>query len=310
MNTKLRLTIIAVCLGSLLFCPLFAHAQTNAQLEAINELQSELERWKDQGRGDDIRIIDQNRDAVSAQIKAGKLDLQSIVDAHKAAGKAAAQQSPKKQKAKPRNVLPVPTSTAMLKAGNRPIKAVNRVERTLKGFPAILTTTVHMNLVFSNGNVVSCSDWDPTQYDPTPQSVGQLDNCTVSRNAGDGDKINGFKKGERIHLSFGNINAANYGLDSENSSTLSGGSLMMKKDGRIAIGSFSTFSVSSDSAFGAGGRTATPIEGHYELDGHIIKITTDEGQVLHGFIGWASYSGSSGIDHIYFNGKSYWDRSK
>ena len=304
----LRLSFFVICFGIISFGPTTALAQTRAQLDTISELKAELERWKDQGRNDDILIIEQNSDALIAQVKAGKLDLQSIVDAHKGEGKTDEQPSSVVQASSPQNALPL--STAKVKAENRPVRAVSRVERTFKGFPAILTTTVHMHLVFPNGNVVNCSDWDPTRYDPTPESVGQLDKCSVSRDAGDGNKINAFEKGERPALRFGNVSATNYDLGGGDSSTLSGGSLLMTKDGRIAIGSYRTFSVSNDAAFGAGGRNEEPIEGRYELDDYIIKITTDEGKVFHSFIGWVSNSGDSSIDHIYFNGQHYWDRSK
>ena len=124
----------------------------------------------------------------------------------------------------------------------------------------------------------------------------------------------GFKPGQTVSVAFGRIDAS--GIDGgtgSTSSTLRGGDLVLTKDGRIAIGSYSAFAASSQTSQGGvvtSGNKKRKVIGRYYLDGYTITIETNEGEIIHSYIGWASNKGSRGIDHLYFAGEQYWDRKK
>ncbi len=199
---------------------------------------------------------------------------------------------------------------AKIPARNRPISARTVLKQKWRGFPAQLTYRAEMILEFSSGFSTGCTDWNLVLGTPTPSSSGAPD-CEWSEESHDGKTLNGFRPGERIHKSFGRINVDSYDGISFSSGSLSGGDIIFTRDGRVAIGAFNAFSVNADSgASGAAGGHRKKLMGRYYLNGHTATIISENGDLLHTYIGWASDSGRSEIDHIHFAGEHYWDRDK
>lgn len=60
-------------------------------------------------------------------------------------------------------------------ASHRPVKIYSFGEGGFVGYPAAYTYTVTPHMLFANGNLVKCSEWDPSKFDPTPQSLAPID---------------------------------------------------------------------------------------------------------------------------------------
>jgi hypothetical protein len=198
---------------------------------------------------------------------------------------------------------------AKIPRANRPIRTTTVLEERWIGFPATLTHKAYMLMLFPNGNATHCANWDLISQAPTPESI-QKKRCKVTRAAANADDpLNGFEPGATFDLKFGRISASGFDGINSSSSTLSGGDLVLSADGRIAIGKFSAFSTRvGGGTAGAGGGTRRQVKGRYYLNGHTITIETDDGELIHTFIGWASNAGSSAMDHVYFAGDHYWDK--
>ena len=205
------------------------------------------------------------------------------------------------------------TANARIPSANRPTNAVVVAESRLSGYPALLKIETFMAMQFPNGNWTHCTKWNPVSQSPTQQSIGGK-RCELSRSVDSTGPVNGFTPGQTIDVAFGRISAS--GIDGgigTSSSTLRGGDLVLTKSGRIAVGSFESLSASSQTSQGGvttGGGKSNRVIGRYYLDGYTITIETNEGQMLHSYIGWASKKGSQKIDYLYFDDKQYWDRKK
>lgn len=192
---------------------------------------------------------------------------------------------------------------------NRPIAASTWLKTSWVGFPAMSVQRAHMLLYFDNGNSLSCADWDPTVLEPTAESAGAaIEDCQVERERPNKPALRGFEPGETIDIAFGTVSAFGNDWAGSSASSIAGGTLAMDRDGRIEIGSFTTNRVSSGGNGVAVSSQTGPLRGYYHLDGHTITIGTLEGDVLHGFIGWQSDSGSRRIDRLFLNGEHYWER--
>lgn len=199
---------------------------------------------------------------------------------------------------------------AKIPARNHPISARTVLQQKWRGFPAQLTYRAEMFLEFSNGFSTSCTDWNIVSGAPTPSGDGAVD-CEWSAGSSDGKMLNGFEPGERIHKSFGRIAVDSYDGISASSGALSGGDIIFTRDGHVAIGAFNAFTVNADSgSSGAAGGQRKRLMGRYYLNGHTATIISEGGDLFHTYIGWASDSGGSKIDHIHFAGEHYWDRDK
>jgi len=175
----------------------------------------------------------------------------------------------------------------------------------------MLTYTAVSYLVFPNGYEVHCADWDPRYLDPTPESVGTVvDDCKVEKTKRKEFTSKKFMRGQTIDIDFGNVSASSTDMGLGSSSRISGSTLRMNKKGEIVIGKFSAFSINSSGNGAGGGKRRRGLRGHYELDGHIIKITTTDGDVHTGFISWESNEGSNTIDRVFVNGEHFWNRKK
>jgi len=294
-----------------------------SKAEALSEVERQLNQWKSQGRIDDIKIISTHGSSLKKQVRAGRIDLQAIVDTHNYShkdGKFYGQTPPKRELKKRSSAQTaiiskppvISQSRTSIPSANRPIGAYTRLEESWVGFPAMLTYKAKLGLVFPNGNFVSCANWDPAVLDPTPESVGRaIKKCDVTKWQGSQEKkTKGFSKGQTLDIKFGNVSANGFDWGSSSSSQISGSNLLMTKSGRIAIGKYRGTSVSSGGN-GAGSSSRTrPLTGTYVLDDYIITITTNRGEVVNGFIAWSSDRGSRKIDHIYLNGEHFWNRKK
>ena len=192
---------------------------------------------------------------------------------------------------------------------NKPVNATIVLKQSWVGFPAMRVDKAHMVLEFPDGTELACSDWSPAGEFPAKQ-LRQSKDCKfpeiVHR-----VKVSGFKPGERIALAFGRIAA--FGLDGLEGSTsvLSGGDLVLGKDGSIAVGSWNAAHMSTTAATGR----ATSVKrggltGRYYLDGYTISIATSDGEVIHGLIGYSNRNETKEINAVFLNGKHFWDRSK
>ncbi len=194
------------------------------------------------------------------------------------------------------------------------------------GWPPSYVYTVSTHLYFANGFMTTCADWDPGVFAPTPQSLGKAkDDCTVARwrrgkggveielepgkwsaseSAGDG--IVRFKAGERLDIAFGNIGATGFNSPGGvNVGTISGSDLTLTRQGDIAIGDWSTTVVSGANVGGGSSRESGPLVGRYWIDGHVIAVADQNGQISRGFI--AGVKEGSALGHVYLNGTHYWN---
>ena len=155
-------------------------------------------------------------------------------------------------------------------------------------------------------------DWNPVTQEPTPQSIGSK-NCELSRSKGNGSKILGFKPGARVSVAFGRISAVGVTGIGASGSIISGGDLVLTKDGRIVIGEFGVnYSRAGSSAGGvvSSGSKKKNVIGRYYLNGYTMTVETDEGEIFHTYIGYTPDKDSGAIKYVYFNDKQYWDRSE
>ena len=203
-------------------------------------------------------------------------------------------------------------ANANIPDSNRPIAATVFTDKVLRGFPAMLTFINHMMMQFPNGYYTSCVDWNPVTQEPTPQSIGSK-NCELSRSKGNGSKILGFKPGARVSVAFGRISAVGVTGIGASGSIISGGDLVLTKDGRIVIGEFGVnYSRAGSSAGGvvSSGSKKKNVIGRYYLNGYTMTVETDEGEIFHTYIGYTPDKDSGAIKYVYFNDKQYWDRSE
>ena len=203
-------------------------------------------------------------------------------------------------------------ANANIPESNRPIAATVFTDKVLRGFPAMLTFINHMMMQFPNGYYTSCVDWNPVTQAPTPQSIGSK-NCELSRSKEDGSKIWGFKPGARVSVAFGRISAVGVSGIGASGSIISGGDLVLTKDGRIVIGEFGVnYSRAGSSAGGvvSSGSKKKNIIGRYYLNGYTMTVETNEGEIFHTYIGYTPDKDSGAIKYVYFNDKQYWDRSE
>ena len=201
--------------------------------------------------------------------------------------------------------------SAVVSEQNRPVASYTYLSQSWVGFPAMLTFEAEVAYDFSNGYTVYCANWDPRYLDPTPDSVGQaIEDCDVKKERPEKGLNKGFKTGQTIDISFGNVSAGGFDMGGSSSSSLSGSTLRMTRGGQIAIGKFNAFSVASGGNGAGGGNKKRALIGSYVLDGHLITIVTDSGEELVGFASWGSDSGSSQMDHVYINGEHFWNRKK
>ncbi len=223
-------------------------------------------------------------------------------------------------------------AVAAVPAESRPIGAVTYGTGSYSGWPPSYSYTVTARMLFGNGLTTTCSDWDPGQFAPRQgQPPFISDDCGLiawrkaagavqfqsedrSWSSADiADDVFGFNAGERIDIDFGNVGGIGFNFGTPGgiaTSTLSGGTLRMTRDGWIAVGEWSTTVISSSNVAGESSRTSGPKVGRYYLDGHIIAIIDEHGQITRGFI--AAVAGDDGkrIGHVYLNGRHYWEQSE
>lgn len=195
---------------------------------------------------------------------------------------------------------------AKIPAANRPRTAHIVLKDSWVGFPATLVSKATPQMTFPNGYSTTCAKWNPITQSPTPASAGKLKRCKMERVAGKGKPARRFKPGETIDVAFGRITGFT-GLGG--SSSISGGTLRMTKDGRIKIGGFRAFSASGSGSSVSGGSRKKAVSGRYYLSGHTITIESDSGQIYHGFIAASTNRGGRGFDNVFINGEHYWDRN-
>ncbi len=198
---------------------------------------------------------------------------------------------------------------AKIPAQSRPASARIILKQKWVGFPAVMINEATPEMSFSNGYATTCAKWNPLTQSPTPSSAGRMKRCEVKRGASKGKLAHKFSPGETISVSFGRISASSSNLGGS-TSTISGGTLRMTKDGRIEIGKFNAFSARASGANAGGGNRKIAVSGRYYLNGHTITIKGDDGRVYHGFIAASSNKGGRGYDNIFINGEHYWDRKK
>ena len=222
-------------------------------------------------------------------------------------------------------------AVAAIPAQSRPVGAVTYGTSSYVGWPPSYVYKVTSRMLFSNGLASTCADWDPGQFAPNRNQPPFVeDGCDLipwrkttgttefqsddrSWSAADsGDGVIGFKPGERIDIDFGNVGGIGFnfggGAGAVATSTISGGTLRMTSDGWIAVGDWSSTVISGSNIGGGSSRTSGPKVGRYYLDGHIIAIIDEQGQITRGFIAATDGDAGERIGHIYLNGRHYWDR--
>lgn len=212
---------------------------------------------------------------------------------------------------------------AAIPAEARPIKVVSHGQGSYVGWPASYVYTVSTYLLFSNGWMSLCADWDPGKLRPTPESLGRAyPDCGLRRwrRSGSGfemqeddgnwvaltdtaDDLRSFKPGEMLELAFGNVSGVGFsGAVSVN--TISGSDLRMTSGGEIAVGSWSSAVLSGSNLGGGSSSRGEPLIGRYRLDGNIIAVRTAAGAISRGFIAGVPAAGRP--EYIYLNGKQFW----
>lgn len=213
---------------------------------------------------------------------------------------------------------------AAIPASRRPVYVATKGVSGFSGWPAMPTYSIRVYLFFSNGYATDCSDWNPALYDPTPESLGQADSdCDFYRwrgtpgalqlqsddgswsGSGLADDHIKFRAGERINISFGNIAATGFNAGSISTGTISGGDLVMRSDGAFASGDWSSTNISGGNVAGYSGSRTKGAVGRYYLDGHLIAVADENGQISAGFISGVRSKGALG--NIYLNGTHYWE---
>jgi hypothetical protein len=165
------------------------------------------------------------------------------------------------------------------------------------------------HLLFPNGITISpdCKLWDPMRPITKDTAMGcyydsyRLEGRTAYID-GKGQSIDdyqGFKKGERLSVNFSTVGGlAMNGLNPGVNSTW-GGDLTMTPEGRIGVGSWSGASMSGAGYTAYGGSEGQSIVGEYYLDGYIIGIMDDQGNISVDFI-WQQDG-----QYIFLNGEQY-----
>jgi len=187
----------------------------------------------------------------------------------------------------------------------RPLSANMHSDTKMRGYPAMLTLEVYMGLNFKSDIQLACTDWDPTA-EVDIKALAKTEDCELYGKLSS-TKLYFFKPGERIEIKFGRINAVGYDLGDSHSGGISGGSLLMNKDGEIVIGNWQANYVSTSNA-GASSSNTGAIIGRYYLDGHTITIATNDGGTHHGFIG-INKDDNEKIASIFINGNYFWELS-
>lgn len=195
-----------------------------------------------------------------------------------------------------------------LPSSNKAVSAAVVLDSYWSGFPAMLTHKAVMLLTFPDGTELGCTDWSPAGAFPSI-SIQQNSDCLFAEDK-NRKTISGFEAGERITLAFGRVSAVGIGGTEGSASALSGGDIVMSQDGRIALGSWTANKLSAAAAQARATSTKkTKLYGRYYLDGHTISIATEDGEVIHGLIGY-SKDRQNKIKALFLNGKHYWDRKK
>lgn len=219
-------------------------------------------------------------------------------------------------------------AAATIPTDRRPVSSVSHGTGSYSGWPPSYTYIVTSRMLFPNGMAARCLEWDPAIYAPIPSSAPFKEagcdllawrkrNGVTEFQAEDGswssadtaEGVFGFKPGERIDVTFGNVGATgfDFGSGGISTGTISGGTLRMTADGQIAVGDWSTTVISGSNVGGGSSRVSGPKIGRYYLDGHIIVIMDEAGQISRGFIGAVAGDSGNRIGHIYLNGQHYWD---
>ena len=217
------------------------------------------------------------------------------------------------------------TSLSNVPMANRPVALALSLEMRFGG--QFFTQEVRPWAVFANGFASNgkCAAWNPLAGAPTPlleQQAARSDPCQVRRwrKSADGyefqtsdgswttptkDILPAFRNGERVNVSLGNKSGygTGDGVTQLNVGSISGGSLRMTGEGQIGVGSWTGVVVSGANIGGGSSSTARPIEGRYELSGHMIAISDDRGATSYGLIGRDIEDGRT---YIYLNGRQYW----
>jgi len=196
-------------------------------------------------------------------------------------------------------------SASPIPASSHPASAHVVLTQEFQGFPAILVYEAALELTFPNGFTTTCANWDPTQLQPTPDSVGKhISGCEVRRGGSDGKRAFGFKHGDTIDVRFGNVDAVGNDFGGSSSTQIKRSELTMTHDGKIRVGRFRTTAVSAGGN-GVNSTSADALSGRYALDGYTITITTDSGDTVHGFIAADVDPEKNEIGRIYLNGEMF-----
>lgn len=163
---------------------------------------------------------------------------------------------------------------------------------------------IRFTLLFSNGIETRCTNWDPAGDFPSSENLARS-RCRFSSDDLLG-KAHGFKPGERIEVEYRTYEQLR-GYDySDNVSYKSiGGNLKMNLDGTIGNSKSSSSYQSDLAATVSTGKNET-INGRYYLNGHTITILTDQGDVVHGYVGYDREDDNK-LARIYYNGAMYWN---
>jgi hypothetical protein len=207
--------------------------------------------------------------------------------------------------ATPATATSLKTSVDGIPAAHRPIGMAS-VEGEFDSYNA--TITFDNYLLFPGGYAINstCKNWNPMQ------SPAQQKGCSVVRytQAGAGQvRIGGetsptnlfepFATGERVSYDYGNVS----GRGGSGYSQTSGSGLQLTRAGQITLSDWSGTSLGGGNYSGYAGNQGG-ISGSYYLDGYIIAIEDNQGNVSAGFIA----KKNEGRDHyLYLNGELFWE---
>ncbi|MFC4292456.1 hypothetical protein ACFOWX_08515 [Sphingorhabdus arenilitoris] len=190
-------------------------------------------------------------------------------------------------------------------AANRPIGMAS-VEGEYDSYNASITFDNY--LLFPGGYAINstCKGWNPI-LPPARQT-----DCSVVRYTAAGRgmvRIGGsmsetnlfepFSAGERVSYDYGNIS----GNGGAGYSQTSGSGLKLTRDGQIRLSDWSGTSLSGGNYSGYAGSQGQ-ISGRYYLDGYIIAIQDDEGNISASFI---AKKNEGGDRYLYLNGELFWE---
>ena len=188
---------------------------------------------------------------------------------------------------------------------NRPIGAKTYADWGYYGEGSSLK--IRFTLIFDNGIETRCANWDPAGEFPDSEKLGNS-RCKFPEDNPLGEAL-GFKAGERVEIEYGSYEQLMaYGFGDSVAYQSVGGSLKLKLDGTIG-NSRTSESYQSDSDVLVNSGKNKSIAGRYYLNGHTITIHTDQGDVVHGFIGY-DLDRDGAMRRVYYNGSKFWDRKR